>query len=168
MTVSGEHFNKDSLVYNTALDMGADIIKLMVRLQAQGELHLYIEEQDRIFVTDIIDQGLKTGLFRQGQGWGSVKEHIKNIDEHPGAVVTSFSICDPFPNPHLTNMSEEKWYDLSPYQQWTEALKELRLLYGTGTGIRLQPEDFKPGAYYFGDGQTLTDVFRKLKEKNKS
>jgi len=86
-----------NVMLNTAWVMGGDALKLYARLHGQCELHLYVEAQHRGWLADIIEEGLRTSLYREKVGWEQVMELLRN-PYIEGPVVTSYSVCDSFPN----------------------------------------------------------------------
>lgn len=139
---------------NTAYLMGSDILKLMVRLQSQGELHCYIEPQNREWLARIIEAGLSTAIYRHNQGWQSVVALLRN--GHNSPVVTSYSVCLPFPNPRVANFdlgdneeeNEELWYSLTHEDQWNLGMQGLRS--NPGCRLELTPDFW--GEFYFSHG----------------
>lgn len=104
---------------NTALRLGDDVIKLVVKLAGWGESHAWFDGKDRAWAADLIGQGLKTGVLRGGMwyvdgpcedglpkdhparkwsdmGWGDVVAHLRSRDDEP--VVLSYSVGGDFPN----------------------------------------------------------------------
>lgn len=139
---------------NTALAVGSDPMKLSARIHAQCECHCWVDGPNREWLADIIDEGLTTGLFREGlkdhdQGWDSVLELLRKRDDE--AIVTSFSVCDGFPNMELCNWDyqrEKEYYALDYKTQWAIAEKNLR---ESEMGLELTPEEWDYPEYYIGN-----------------
>jgi hypothetical protein len=81
---------------NTAVAIGGDAVKLMARLHGQCEVHAYVEGANRGWLADIIEHGREDHILRSGQGWEKVVELLRSRSDCP--VVTSYSVCMPFPN----------------------------------------------------------------------
>jgi hypothetical protein len=142
----------------------------MARLHGQCEIHCYVEAENRLWLANIIESGLEKGIYRKNLdwgdlgledlGWNSVITLLGNGCRSP--VVTSYSVCDTFPNPCVANfkvieegsckdwdkLSElrEAWYNLSKDKQWELAIAGLR----ERIGIELKPENWDD--YYFSHG----------------
>lgn len=142
------------LQLNTAYLAGSDPIKLMARLHAQCEIHCYIEGQNREWLAGIIERGLKSAIYRRNQGWESVIELLRNGFNTP--VVTSYSVCDSFPNPSIANFEPQlneyddpewdAWYELDSAEQWNQAMQGLK----QKGWLELNPESWND--YYFSHG----------------
>lgn len=90
---------------NTALVAGSDQVALAAKIHGWCESHCWVEGPDRVWLADLIDRGLETGLYRRGMGWEGPARHdtgpgvvplLRSRDDEP--VVLSFSVCDGFPN----------------------------------------------------------------------
>ncbi|RKR92678.1 hypothetical protein BDK92_7155 [Micromonospora pisi] len=99
------------LLFNTALALGNDPIRLAARLYYQCEIHAWVDGPNRAWLADIMQDGLNRSVFRDGfwfndgpdgprrwsdQGWTQVIELLRARDDEP--VVTSYSVEDQFPN----------------------------------------------------------------------
>lgn len=118
---------------NTALLIGGDVLKLAARLHAQCEIHAYVKGHNRKWLASIIKQGLEIGFYRPDAGWDEVIALLRSSNE--GAVVTSYTITERFPNPHIARwrpsyneygeLHYDDFYDLSDEEQWNLAIKNL-------------------------------------------
>lgn len=136
-----------SLVLNTALRLGSDPVRLAARLHGQCEIHAYVEGANRAWLADIIEQGRQFELYRSGQGWEDVVALLRRDATSP--VVTSYSVCEQFPNAGIANWSPpldedgekdwDAWYGLSDQTRWEMALAGLRARRG---GLELKPDDW--------------------------
>lgn len=122
-----------ALALNTTLVLGSDPLCLMARLHGQCEIHAYVEGPNRAWLAEIIQQGLDAKLYRTEMGWEGVQELLRNGAEHP--VVTSYSICDGFPNQYEADwvapevdgeQDQDAWYELSHDRRWELSLASLR------------------------------------------
>lgn len=118
LVVAGVHLRTANLDLNTALVAGSDPVRLAAKLNGWCEQHCWVEGPDRKWLADIIDEGLRTGLYRRGfwyvgevtnmpakdhpnrkwsdQGWDDVLALLRESDDGP--VVLSYSVTDGFPN----------------------------------------------------------------------
>jgi hypothetical protein len=142
---------------NTACRLGGDELKLMARLHGQCEVHAYVEGTNRAWLADIIESGRDLGTFREGMGWEAVIGLLRSRDD--GAVVTSYSVCEQFPNAHIADWKDDRegeaFWELEPAQRWALAMSGLR---ASGGGLEMKPDDWQE--FYFGngvDGFTLRD-----------
>lgn len=153
--VEGVRINSFSLMLNTALIMGSDEVKLLARIHGQSEIHAFIEGTNRAWIAGLIQNGRKSGLFRDGQGWESVAELLLKDDSEP--VVMSYSVCESFPNSSVTTWvppyDEESgedihdaWYDLTDAERWQMSLDAIR----KQKGLELKPDDWN--SFYFTHG----------------
>jgi len=146
--INNQNINTFNMTLNTAISIGNDVIKLFARLHGQCEIHSYVSNKNKKWLADIIQQGLDSKLLRENSGWEDTIKLLNNEDETD--VVTSYSVCDQFPNrsvadwfpkiPMLTleseinsNIQDEiqneiamQWYDLPKDTQWDLAIKGLK------------------------------------------
>jgi hypothetical protein len=155
-TPGGEGVSPFICALNTAWVMGSDPVKLMARLHGQCEIHAYVEGPNRAWLADIIERGREVGIMRAEMGWESVIELLRARDDGP--VVTSYSVCDQFPNRHVAALPEavdpadpdgDRWYDLPAAARWASAVEGLRAG-NAGRGLEMKPDNWAD--YSFGDG----------------
>ena len=121
---------------NTALAIGSDPIKLATRITSQCEIHCFVQSHNREWLANIIRQGRKLKIFRDGQGWERVIDMLLNPES--GHIVLSYSVCDGFyPEEH----------------EWDQDFEALRQ---SDKGLELCPENFQD--FYFADGWTFIDL----------
>lgn len=135
---------------DTCLTLGSDVVKFLARLHGQCEIHGYVEGANRRWFSDIVDQGLDDGLLRRNAGWESVVKLLLSADNKP--VVTSYSVCDGFPNAngficcahcgypkseHVVNPSttdpDDVWF-VCPAQSTANVLGKMLTQYVDGNG----------------------------------
>lgn len=156
LLIHGVQLHTDNLGLNTALAAGSDPIVLAAKIHGWCESHAWVEGPDRAWLADIIDQGLATGLYRQGMGWDApysarlgVVPLLRADTTEP--VVMSYSVCEQFPNEEvgdwmpawpagvperwdaLTVVQQqergarrEAWYELSQEERWAVSMPGLR------------------------------------------
>lgn len=133
---------------NTAHAAGSGPIKFLARLHGQCELHAYVEGANRAWLADIIERGRASGIMRKDSGWENVIELLRARDDEP--VVTSYSVCEQFPNPGVANWQsndDEAWYKLLKDEQWRLALDGLR---NTKGKLEIKPDDWRAYTYRHG------------------
>lgn len=170
-----------SLTLNTAVALGGDEVKLAARLHGQCEIHAYVEGSNRNWLADMVQSALAKAVFRPSRGdystgWDSVITLLRSRDDEP--VVTSYSVCDSFPNPSVGDWlppwpegvprswdalteeqtkersdREEAWYELESEEQWRISLEGLRA--GTG-GLELKPDNWN--SFKFRHGLSYLDL----------
>jgi len=170
-----------SLELNTAVVLGGDTLRLAARLHGQCEIHAYVEGPNRAWLADLIQAALDKAIFRQdvrdwNTGWNDVIKLLRSRDDEP--VVTSYSVCDQFPNSHTgdwlppwpegvprtwTALTEEQqqersgreeaWYELPNEEQWRISMAGLRT---NGQGLELKPDNWN--SFAFGHGLTYLDL----------
>lgn len=118
LQIAGHTVRSADVKLNTALRLGNDVIKLITKLAGWGESHAWFDGKDRAWAADLIDEGVKTGVLRDGiwyvdrvckglpkdqpdrqwsdMGWGQVTAFLRERDDEP--VVTHYSVMDSFPN----------------------------------------------------------------------
>ncbi|MDT5061541.1 MAG: hypothetical protein QOH63_2000 [Acidobacteriota bacterium] len=153
LVVEGKRVEVFSAALNTALIMGSDPIKLMARLHGQCEIHAYIEGKNRDWVAGIIEKGRASGIMRADVGWEETITMLRSNSERP--VVTSYSVCEQFPNagaakwtPPVNEDGEDwdTWYDLPREERWRLGMEDLR----AESLLEIKPDDWD--TYYFRDG----------------
>jgi hypothetical protein len=170
------------LMLNTVLAGGTDEQCLLARLHAQCEIHAYVEGPDRAWLANLIEHGLADGVFRESltpeippgvrgeprdNGWHDVVALLRHRADEP--VVTSYSVCDEFPNPNVSTWEApadaldpddedgsryELWAELSDAEKWRTGMEALR---GNPNDRReLSPESLRAP---FGHSVSLLDLF---------
>ncbi len=133
---------------DTATMLGSPQMALAAWIHGQSEVHGFVEEEHRIWLADLIDDGRKQGIFRDKQGWEGVQQLLRS-QEHPGPVVMSYSVTETFPSPRevLDNAPEdvgEAFYDLPPGERWSAGLDWLRTMANVGP---ITPENLSTRRY---------------------
>lgn len=154
------------LVLNTVLAVGSPALQLCARLHGQCEIHAYVEQKNSAWLAQVIEEGLESKVLRDGlvrsdkqlTGWRDV---IALLGRAKGPVVTSYSVCEEFPNSDVAawtpppcpsckgNSADEceecggeplwdLWYDLPDDKQWSLAMAGLRKRSKT-EGLELRP-----------------------------
>lgn len=147
-------------VLNTALRIGSDQLKLLARLHAQSELHCWVAGKNRKWLADIMQKGLDSGMYREEVGWQKVIKFLRKDSKHP--VVTSFTVCESFPNASAAGVkyseddegsSYDAWEEKPFKERWDEAFKGINK---RDRGLELKPQDWND--FYFGDGFDVFDL----------
>ncbi len=155
--VGDKRLSLDHIAMNTAMSLASDPMKLLIRLHAQCEIHAFVEQQNKAWLARIVVDGIKTGLYKKAE-WQPVVELLQSSEIGP--VVTSYSVCEQFPNATVANFTPEardedgepdydEWYELSKSQRWELAMIGLRTTW-KNKQVGLKPENWND--YYFGDG----------------
>lgn len=154
------------LSLNTALAFGSDPLRFAARLHGQCEIHTYVEGPHRAWLAEIIKDGLRLEIYREGQGWNDVIALLEHDDETP--VVTSFSVCDGFPNTHVAGWNPslneygekdwDAWYDLSEETQWNMSMEGVRKV----KYLELTPDNWK--SYSFGHNLNAVQFINQLRK----
>lgn len=148
------------LVLNTAVTIGNDAVKLFARMHGQCEIHAWVDGPNRAWLADIIRRGRKLNVLRSEMGWEDVISLLVMRDDEP--VVTSFSICEQFPDPWwiLSNEGDEddevdddEAGAMSHEEAWRRGMEILR---GAEEGF-LEIEPKRWADYGFGNGKSLFD-----------
>jgi hypothetical protein len=151
LVVDGTPVDVFSAQLNTALDVGSDVVKLCARIHGQCEIHAYVEGAHRQWLADIVEEGLQVGIFRPDMGWNGVASFLRARSDEP--VVTSYSVCDQFPNPHVAEWKPpvqdreenwDAWYELPEETRWKLAMDGLR----TESSLEMNPASL--GSIRFG------------------
>lgn len=160
--------NSWELALNTAIASGSPIYAFMTRLHAQCEIHMWVAEEDRHWLADLIERGLRDNVLRRtirkddDMGWGDVMALLRS--DSPGPVVTDYSVtdsfaCDPPEDwaPEHEGLDEdhrhEAWYALPEEERWDIAFEALG---GMAGGLQVTPENLIEQG--FGDGYSWYDV----------
>lgn len=169
----GKPLSAHGLVLNTAVAVGNDAVKLAARLHAQSEIHAWIHPRDRVWVAEIIEQAVATGIYRdtlrtyplKGQpafvdepsGWRDVIALLRS--DLPGPVVTHYSITDEFPNRRVAEVPFDVWEDLDAVEQWRLAFESLSIGAWSRrlTGLRIMPDDWQ--SFRFHHNLTAFDLY---------
>lgn len=156
-----------TLILNTALYLGSDSVKLGARLHGQCEIHAYVEGPNRKWLAGIIRRGREFNFFRDGEGWESVIKLLEKDDGSP--IVTSYSVCDRFPNAEVANYDIplladgekdwDAWDILSNQEQWDMGMIGLKK---SGGWLEMKPENWNN--YHFGDGMDANQFVTELRE----
>jgi len=171
-TAHEERFADGELVWdvvlNTALRLGGDALKLAVRIHAQCELHAWVEAEHCAWLAGIVEEARAVGVCRDtirghDTGW---KDVGRLLCSEPGPVVTSYSVCESFPNASIAAWEPERdkfggvsdeawdaWYDLPEAERWELGLTGLR---EQERPPRLDPDTWDH--YYFAGGRTAFDL----------
>ncbi len=115
---------------NTTLAMGSDAVKLLARVHGQCELHGWVAEDNAPWLSDIIAEGLDTGVLRPAKGWDKVEELLRD----PGSdVVMSYSVTDSFPSVYFLSEDDdeemdemEDLYEPPHDELWSRCLAKLK------------------------------------------
>lgn len=170
LVVDGKAVNVFAASLNTAVVMGSDPIILSARLHGQCEIHTYVEGTNRNWLADIIERGRKSGIFRSDSGWEDVIQHLRERNDEP--VVTSYSVCEQFPNTSVSEWKPDKvndegdgdwdaYYDLPQETRWEIGMEALR----AKPFMEMTPDNWRD--YHFEDGLTGFDLLAKAIELDK-
>jgi hypothetical protein len=139
------------IALNTAHIMGNDPIKLATRIHGQCEIYCYVEANNKNWLAEIIEKGMKTKIYRANQGWEDVISLLKSSKDSP--IVLSYSVCDQFPSASAANYSDyEGWYDLSDEQKWNMGIEGIRKEHG----LEMKPDNWD--SFFFMNGITAFDA----------
>lgn len=100
LTWRGTILNSRTVVRNSAMLRGNDQVRLAVRLNAQCEIHAWVDGPNRAWLADMMQAGLDNGTYNRGQGWPEVIELLRARADEP--VVASSSFEDQFPNVYVS------------------------------------------------------------------
>lgn len=148
----GKTIDAFSLALNTALCVGNDQVRLLARLHGQCEIHAYVAGANRAWLAGQIDEGRRTGLFREGQGWEEVAALLRTRDDRP--VVTSYSVYEQFPNASAADISQSKWERMSRQRRWEAAFSKPEPF------LEMKPDRWAYPDYFFGWQCTTLDLLR--------
>jgi hypothetical protein len=162
----GRPLGTDTILTNTAMVVGNEVIQLATRIHNQCEIHGYVEGPNRVWLADLMQRGLDAGLFRRSlqgdsQGWEQVIDLLRERDDEP--VVMAYSVTNSFPNRFVTTWTPaddsddaaDAWYELPGEDQWRMSMDALRASTGL---LEIKPDHFH-GSYHFGHGLSAIDLF---------
>jgi hypothetical protein len=146
--LDGEPVDLFALALNSAIQWGNRAVQLAAKLHGQCEIHCYVEGEDRAWLADLIEEAVACDVLRGDvwgyDGWAEVARLLREDAAAP--VVTSYSVCDTFPNPSFIpdgieidpddDGRWEAWSRIEPEKQWEYAMAKLRAV----SGLRLSPE----------------------------
>lgn len=151
----GRTANPFTVALNTVAVVGDDVLRFMARVHGQCELHGYIEGPNRGWFADLIDDGREDKLLRAEMGWEATASLLRQRDDEP--VVTSYSVCQSFPNPGIAGWTDDQdgdgFYELPRDEQWSRALAGLR---ASQDGLEWKPDRW--ASFRFGDGITAMEL----------
>lgn len=157
---------------NTTIKLGPDPLRFLARMDAQCELHGYVEGQHRVWLAGIIEQGLQFNILRshfdgstykdsdeEWWGWQKLALMLRESDQEP--VVMSHSSGMGFPDPWMMEdtMTDDAWYRLSHREQWDTSMAVLRAL-NTEQSLEMKPNTFARA--FFGKPITGYDLRAQL------
>lgn len=151
--VNGEEWDIFDMALNTAKRLGGHL-SLAASIHGQCEIHGWVSGPNRAWLADMIENAREAAVFRPEAGWESAIELLRSRDDGP--VVTSYSVCEQFPNAgickeaglwqpgpeHQGFWKEEdypghagepwwdgdEWYDIAPEEQWRMSVEALKTL----------------------------------------
>lgn len=178
LTVDGEQWDTFRLALNTAVACGGPL-RLAAYIHGQCEIHGWVDGHNRSWLADQIEEARAANIFRSDMGWESVVTLLRSSDEGP--VVTSYSVCDGFPNPgickdaglwapgpgHQGVYSEETYPDYpdswgKPWwdgDEWYELPDDERWSMGV-RALRVSAPEWSPSGWgrLFGNGKSGWDL----------
>lgn len=146
LILDGESVDLFELNLNSAIEWGSRPVRLAAKLHGQCEIHGYCEGEDRAWLAEVIEEGVDGHVFRDEawgyDGWTAVAAFLRSADDQP--VVTSYSVCESFPNPEFMPADiefdpddpYEAWSNFSEQQHWEWGMAALRVR----KGLRISPE----------------------------
>jgi hypothetical protein len=158
LIVDGHAETLFQIMLNSAMEVGNDVLRLAARIHGQCELHCYVEGKHRAWLASIVQQGLDSNVYRSNVGWEKVVKLLELDTKNP--VVTSYSVCDQFPNSFVAGWEDDSdgdgWYGLPHKKQWHMAMAGLRKQAG---GLELTPENWD--SIRFGKGITAFSLYNR-------
>lgn len=159
--INGVFHSNFEIHLNTTLRLGNDQMKLYARLHGQCEIHCYVEHENMMWFSNIIENGLKNYIFRRDAGWENVISHLRHefAEDRNEPIVTSFSVTDEFPNREICGISDwslkdiDTWYDIPFEKRWQMGVRNLRAK--DGGLMEIKPQNFND--YIFENGM---DAFK--------
>ena len=124
---------------NTAIVAGSNPVRFLARVDAQCELHGYVEGHNRAWLADIVEEGLDKNILRRAfdgslykstdddlWGWQHLITMLREDDVRP--VVMSHSSNLSFPDAWMDGITitNDEWYALTDEQRWAMSMEILR------------------------------------------
>ncbi len=141
LKVGDKEFEQFTLALNSALKLGSRAVKLAARLHGQCEIHAWVDDQNRGWFADVIEEALAAHVIRDDMGWDDVIALMRKPGVGP--VFTSYSVTNQFPGGVLPYDNETDEY----IGGWDEAVAKMR---EEGRSLEIKPDNFD--TYYFNDG----------------
>lgn len=156
-----------ALLANTAIRLGSDAVKLLVRLHMRCEVHSWVDGPNRAWLAEIIRKGRAAGVLREDMGWENLSTLLLSNTTDP--LVTSYSVSDSFPNSVAADWTgpegmhsedvKEAWNDLSRKTRWAICMANLRRQEAEdpeGMFLELKPGNWD--GYFYGKNLTIMDL----------
>lgn len=154
LVYNGEEHPAREVALNTVIAMESDVMSMMAKMTGKCETHGWIDDGDRSWFADIIQKGRDNNILRPDSGWEDVIDHARVADD--SALVMSYSVTDPFPNPYVAGVvgeeAVEAWYEQDDDVQWNQAFWDLRDTPWTN----ISPANLHTEGYL--DGTTIWDA----------
>lgn len=163
-----DRYEAFAMLLNSAMAYGNDALKFAARIHGSCEIHAWVDGPNRDFLADVIEFSPAT-VIRPNAGWESVIELLRARDDEP--VVTSYSVCDSFPNPYvldveMTDEQYDAWHDIPTAEKWEQGMTWLRAQNG---GLEMHPDRWDDHRFLHGiDSLQLIDMLRAAKTANQS
>lgn len=152
----GEKIEAFSVLLNTAILLGSDVVQLAAHVHGQCEIHAFVRGSNRKWLAAKIRHGRAQNVLQSGMGWEAVVDLLERRDDEP--VVTSYSVCEQFPSPlvlppgHPARADDcAEWYGLSHEEKWRLGLAWLEC----GNSPEWEPTTWASG---FRDGVHIFDI----------
>jgi len=156
--LDGKPLNTWHMILNTAMVIGSNPIRFFCRLHAQCEIHAYIKGKNKKWLAQIIQEGLKSHIYREEAGWKEIINFL--LEDNKNTVVMSYSVTDSFPSPSILEIYEdearEKFYNKPIEKQWKKCLN---VIY-KNPFLEIKPDNLY---LLFGDGITFFDLLNKIR-----
>jgi len=167
--VGGKSISAFSLLLNTCVDIGNDVLRLLARIHGQCEIHAFVLGEHRAWLAGIIDEGRKWNIMRENMGWEELVTFLRSSSDE--TVVMSYSVCDSFPNsrcavrggwaPKVLDPENDDlgtlFDDLPEHEQWELAMKGL-----DEKGLRVGPDTIAQG---FDTGASAFNLLAELAKR---
>lgn len=161
ITCQGTRIDGFSLLANTALRLGSDPVRLLARLHASCEIHTWVDGPNRKWLGEIIRRGRRDRILRDQVGWEEVVKLLESADDSP--VVTSFSVCEQFPNRSAAGWTPpagqdpDGWYQIPYRDRWDLSVEQLRARERQDTcWLEMRPDNWD--TFHFGQPVTIMDL----------
>lgn len=110
---------------NTVMVTCSTETRLRERLIMQCADHCYIEGRHRLWVADVIKEGVRNAILRKEMGWLGVIRLLRSRTDTPVVVGTPSNV---FPSMAAAEWDDEqRWLSLTHSQRWSLATTKLRM-----------------------------------------